>query len=461
MAIHSSLIKLKTKIWQAILKNSSCFCPSRAERPRSAITCLADVLLWVAENVYRWHYWRFEQALRRSPASSSRKPRGILMVTRSLNPCGSIRQAVLLLQQLSQHGDPLIGLLALHLDSDTNRFYLPTLLSQNIPVETLQPTSWGALVNTLRFLPNQLQPVRFLLDSIARHQPHTLHSWQDGTNVKIGIAGLILGIPRIVLSTSNVPPCHFLFYRPYMRAAYRLLCRHPSVVLVNNSEYGARAYEQWLHLPTGTVRVVRNCMDFDESQLQRAVANRLEYRRQIPLPVHCRLIGGVMRLTEEKRPLLWLAIAKALHTQDPQLHFLMIGDGPMRATTREYIEQQGLEGVVHVMPTEKQLIEALAAMDLLLLTSRATGLANAVIEAQAVSIPVALTQAGGALEAIIPNKTGWEIPADDPTAAATRLLNLLNDPNALAQAAQLGPQFVQQQFGVQHLLQQYLAIYQQ
>lgn len=70
-----------------------------------------------------------------------------------------------------------------------------------------------------------------------------------------------------------------------------------------------------------------------------------------------------------------------------------------------------------------------------------------------------MTQAGGALEAIIPNQTGWEIPADDAGEAASLVIQLLHDRAALNNAAALGPDFVQQQFSVQRLYQQYAQLY--
>lgn len=458
------MVKRSRRIWTWILEHSSRYhqpapCPCRW-------CCLwADACVALAESYYRWRFWLFIRALSKEQNkqinNQKNKPNGLVMVTRALNPCGSIHQAVLLLEHIQHDKLPLKTLLCLHLDSDANRFYLARLMSQNIPVETLQVTSCPNPPKAFKKLPNSLKGISQYYDAINRHLPSVIHSWQDNTNIKMGLLGLLLGTPRIVLSTSQLPPCHFQYYRPFMRAAYQLLLKYPHVHMVNNSHYGARAYEAWLGLEKGRIRVIPNAFPFDQETLKKAEHSRSNTREEYGIPINAAVIGAVMRLSEEKQPLLWLQIAYFLHQRAPDLRFLLIGDGPLRSVVEHEIDHMGLSQVFHRINETKDSLAAIAAMDLMLFTPRAEGLANCLIEAQALGVPIVSTAFGGEAEAILIDQTGWIIEANNPKASADRILEILRSEQHLSRAKHLGPQFVKENFGVVHSYQQYAALYSQ
>ena len=54
--------------------------------------------------------------------------------------------------------------------------------------------------------PGMTNKIRNLIHIIRLHRPYALHLWQDTTNVLGAIAGLIAGVPRIVMSARSLPP---------------------------------------------------------------------------------------------------------------------------------------------------------------------------------------------------------------------------------------------------------------
>ena len=454
------MVKFSRRLWTWILKHSSRY---HQPSPCSCRWCClwADACIGLVETYYRWVFWRFKRALMKSSSQDNNQSAyaGLVMVTRALNPCGSIHQAVLCLEQLHQDHLALKALLSLHLDSDTNRFYLARLMSQNIPVETLQVTSCPNPPAAIHKLPKSLRRISQYFDAIHRHQPKTLHSWQDNTNIKIGLLGLLLGTPRIILSTSQLPPCHFQYYRPYMRAAYQLLLNDPRVDLVNNSEYGARAYEKWLGLAKGRIKVIRNAMPLNKDLVKNTKEAKILNRKNLGLSANTTVIGAVMRLSEEKQPLLWLQIAYFLHQRNPELEFLLIGDGPLRAEVEQMIENLGLSQIFHRVNETKDSLAAIASMDLMLFTPRTEGLANCLIEAQALGVPIVSTPFGGEAEAMLINQTGWLIDSKNPKLAAEQILELLASKEHLNRARHLGPPFVEENFDVNNGYRQYKTLY--
>ena len=118
-------------------------------------------------------------------------------------------------------------------------------------------------------------------------------------------------------------------------------------------------------------------------------------------------VGLAMLLkVSENRSLTWVAAGIALISIGlnaravPEAHFLVVGDWPLRNEFEARAVQPDLAGRMHVVGLEKQSLEAMAAMDIFLLSSRLEGLSNVLIEAQALGVPVVTTRAGGTPETL-------------------------------------------------------------
>ncbi|MFD2235137.1 glycosyltransferase [Phaeospirillum tilakii] len=390
-----------------------------------------------------------------------------LLVVGTLGPGGAERQAMLTLIGLHRRRDHPYALLGQYLDAPGNRFFLPQIEQEGIDVYLPMPdpddkeaaSSVTAALAEAERLPLSLKQIGGFLRAFDRLKPELVHLWLDDINVKAGLAAVAAGVPRILLSTRSLPPYRFSFFLPYMRPAYRLLANAPGVVMLNNSEAGARAYERWLGLPPGRITVVRNGFDFAALGEGRRDARRQEYRRTLGLAESVPLLGTVIRLGVEKRPLLWLDIAQAVRRSLPDCHFLIVGDGPLRQTAEEHARRAGLADAVHFVGHQRDTVAAMAAMDLFLLTSATEGLPNVLIEAQAIGTPVVTTPAGGAGETLAHGETGWLLERDDAPHAAEVVLRLLRDPEWRRRAGEQARAFVRQRFGLERMLAETLALY--
>ncbi len=230
--------------------------------------------------------------------------------------------------------------------------------------------------------------------------------------------------------------------------------------MLNNSCAGAIEYERWLGLPSGTIRVVHNGFDSTDDELRRYREGRGGYRAELGIPANAPLLGGVMRFSEEKRPLLWLEVAAAVRRHIADVHFLLLGEGPLRVKVANRAQRDDLVGAIHLPGAEKDALRAMADMDLLLLTSRAEGLPNVLIEAQAVGTPVVTPPVGGAPETVRHGITGWILAQDDPEHIAKEIVELLCDVAWRKKAGQDGPEFVKITFGIDRAIDETVVAYQ-
>ncbi len=399
--------------------------------------------------------------------SSWRRGR-IVMVGGTLGPGGAERQltATLLGLFVCAHRD----LHFLHHSPmhKPNDFFLPSLIEAGIPFSQVIQFSNGSEIKpeVEADLTKNLSPLGDLGGEIAAYarefivrRPEIVHLWLDHMNVVAGLAGLLVGVPRIVLSCRSLSPAHFAFNQPYMRPIYRLLAKHPNVTFLNNSEAGAADYSRWLGLNQLNIQVLRNGFDFASLPPSQELPQlRSEYRRRLGIPAAAPVVGVIMRISEEKRPLLWVEIARLVAQKIPKAHFLMVGNGPMRDQV-ELRARAVLAGRVHFPGHERNATMPLAAMDIFLLTSRVEGLPNVLIEAQAVGVPPVAIDAGGARETLIDDKTGWLIASSKPSVVAQKIIYLLSEPARLADASGHTHEFVRNRFGLERMIDETLAVY--
>ena len=434
--------------------------------PLRLLVCpVLETTVYALESRYRGYFLRFGAAVARLPQTATDYD-GFLLVSGTLGPGGSERQTILTVLELTRRGFQSVRLAVCYLRSEYERFYQHMLETAGMPfTEFNRDTSKDdsedlrELLRAVNLLPTELHDVADYARTLAAQRLQLVHLWLDEVNIKGGLAAVATGVPRIVLSGRNLPPNNFIFYQSYMRAGYRWLLRQPGVTLINNSAAGARAYERWLGLPKGSIRVVHNGFDFDERLLAACRDGRAEYRERHGIPLKAPLVGTVIRLSEEKRPLLWAEIAARIGRVMPEAHFLVVGDGPLRAELEARAARPDLAGRLHVIGLEKQPLAAMAAMDLFLLSSRGEGLPNVLVEAQSLGVPVVTTRAGGASETLEDRRTGWVLRNDKPNAAAAVITRLLADTQWLAQAGLAAKDFVHGRFGLERMLDETLEVY--
>jgi glycosyltransferase involved in cell wall biosynthesis len=299
-------------------------------------------------------------------------------------------------------------------------------------------------------------------EAIRRLRPGVVHCWSDFSNVVGGFVAARLAVPRIILGLRVMPPP---FWYPadqaeLYRTAYQLLAADSAAVFVSNSRVSARAYEDWLPLRRGSVRVVYNGFLASGIRIRGRTA-RAECRMALGLPEHGPVIAAVMRLAEEKDPDLWLDTAAAIAAARPDATFIIAGyghEGAVENLSRRTVEL-GLAGRVLTPGATNDVGEVYGAGDLLLLTSRTENVPNVMIEAQAAGIPVVGPNVGGISEAMLHGVTGLLVRERSAQGLAAAVLQIVNESRWADRVSQLGPKFVSDRFGHERMVRETIAIY--
>jgi len=409
----------------------------------------------------------FDSIVKNSIPDKSSDRRGIQQVTSSLGAGGAERQVAYVMQGMAKvsSGDEICSLVSNSLNPQTKYdFFLPEIEKYGCDVTSLDSLRESSEVrNILAEFPEHADTIRKLaslpLDAsrvalpffahLIRTRPRVVHLWQDYINVIGGITAIAAGVPEIVLCTRSTHPVEISRVRRYLYDGYHALFRYKGkVTIVNNSSNGARDYEDWLGLETGSIHVFYNGYDFAELRSKTKKGDRERIRKPFSIPNSAKVIGGVMRFSSEKRPDLWVKTLCAAVRKTPDIHGLIVGDGPMRNFLMEKVKAEGLADRIHFAGRRSPVEPWMSAMDILFLSSATEGLPNVLIEAQALGVPVATMNVGGAPEALDVGKSGFTLEEASAEELANRIIQRLDHKKTMSSMSKSAVKFVNAQFSL-------------
>lgn len=408
-----------------------------------------------------------ESARAAIPAAPSPVPRRVCLLIDHLYTGGAERQICNLAVGLKALGwDPVLLSMtpqpaqAAHYRALLDRHGIPCRVA-GTPVPPSSPDFVAALVGAL---PAEALAVLWLLppEAVAKtaavllhlqsEPPELLVGYLDWANMAGGLAAVLAGTPRVLLSGRNLAPPHFPhFFAPWaaaMREVYRLVLGFPGVTLSNNSAAGAASYAAWLGVDPAGVAVVPNGLTEEFASLPPPRASRNPARdRETPGP----LVLGVFRLAPEKRPFLFLDILDRLRRERPDLRAVVCGGGPLEGAVRAAIRERGLDGHVMLMGAVTDVAAMMRKATILLHVAEHEGMPNVLLEAQAAGLPMVCTDAGGAAEVVSDPQRPFLHAVDDVEGIASSCRRLLDDPALRLEIGRAARRAVRRSFSIRRL----------
>jgi glycosyltransferase involved in cell wall biosynthesis len=163
------------------------------------------------------------------------------------------------------------------------------------------------------------------------------------------------------------------------------------------------------------IAVVHNAIAPDWGARSREPSAAAALRAQLGIASTAKVILLVGRLSREKDHATLLAAVAKLRQSGaiPQVHLLLVGDGPERSRIEQAIGALGLAGAVTLTGQAPSSEPYYGIADAAVLSSLSEGSPNALLEAMAVGIPVVATRVGGIPEIVSDGESALLIPPRD------------------------------------------------
>ncbi len=200
-----------------------------------------------------------------------------------------------------------------------------------------------------------------------------------------------------------------------------------------------------LGVPNERIAVIPNGIDLERF---RATPERATVRHELGLPGGSFVVGMVSRLSPEKDPVGFVRVAARVAPALPQVHFVLIGDGPLRGAVEAEVAASNLQASFHCLGARSDVPHILPAFDLAMLTSRREGLSNTLLEYMAASLPIVATNVGGNPEVLREGETGMLYAGDDVAAGAAVVLQLARDDDRRKKMGSAARRAVEERFSM-------------
>ncbi len=152
-------------------------------------------------------------------------------------------------------------------------------------------------------------------------------------------------------------------------------------------------------------------------------------RAQLGIPEKVPVIGMVGRLSGQKAPDVFLKMAKRVHEQRPDAHFILVGGGEMISELQGWIAKNRMQACVHITEWTTEPLRYADLFDVAVLLSRWEGFGLVLPEYMLLQKPVVATKVDAIPTIIRDGHNGLLVPPDNPEAAAKAVLRLLGDSN--------------------------------
>jgi polysaccharide deacetylase family protein (PEP-CTERM system associated) len=173
-------------------------------------------------------------------------------------------------------------------------------------------------------------------------------------------------------------------------------------------------------------RIIRSGVEFENFKKARGTMSSA--RKMLGIPQSSSVVGAVMRFCEEKAPDIFVKVAGMVLARRPDTLFVLVGDGPLKERTENWIDAQGLRENFILLGSRKDISAILPAFNVFLITSRTEGLPRALLESLAAGIPSVSTDVGGIHELVDGKRNGLLYEEGDVESLAGGVLELLGSP---------------------------------
>jgi N-acetyl-alpha-D-glucosaminyl L-malate synthase BshA len=171
-----------------------------------------------------------------------------------------------------------------------------------------------------------------------------------------------------------------------------------------------------------------------------------------------RIVIHVSNFRPVKRVEVVVDIFDRIRAQVPA-RLLLVGDGPDLPIAQRRARKLGIDGLVHAIGAQEEVVPLLSIADLFLLPSAQESFGLAALEAMACEVPVIASDVGGLPEVIENGVSGFLHPLDGEDEMAASAVALLKDPAQHQRVAQAACRRVREHFSVDRVVPMYEACY--
>jgi glycosyltransferase involved in cell wall biosynthesis len=278
-----------------------------------------------------------------------------------------------------------------------------------------------------------------------------IHAHLPWAGILARIVGMRSGVPIIYTEHNKLERYHFITRWMNLATANKA---NEIIAVSDDVSRSIYKFKPQIRIP---VRKIVNGVNTD--YFRRETFNGMTVRREFGIPSKALVVGTIAVFRFQKRLDVWMDVAKEILQRFPEVHFIIIGDGPLRDELLKRRSILKMENRIHMPGLKTEVRPYLAAFDVYMMTSIFEGLPIALLEAMSMECSVAATDAGGIKEVIRHEQDGLLCPSKEPFKLVDLVLHLLNQSAVRSALASSARKRVTEAFSMKKMVDELEALY--
>ncbi len=293
-----------------------------------------------------------------------------------------------------------------------------------------------------------------------RHKPDIVHLHFTGFLGIYPWLARLLSAKKVFFTDHGSRPAGYVPQSaPFWKRVLVRMINWPLTKVICVSQYGYRCFTALKLLPQERFEVVYNAVDLSRvSHDDRGT----RFRQRYSIPQDRTVVVQVSWIIPEKGIPLLLEAAQLVVAQNPNVQFVLVGEGAYREQYMKASEEMGLqENVTWTGLIEDPFGEGVyQAADIICQVSQWEEVFGWMIaEGMAHGKPIIATRVGGIPELVIPNQTGFLVDRHDAAGAAEMVSKLAQDSELRKNLGQSGRERVLEMFDLKKNVKMLVDLY--
>ena len=364
----------------------------------------------------------------------------VLQLIDSFNQGGSERQALQLTRLLAQ--------------SDRFKVHLACLSPEGFLRDSIDDLNLGEIpsfpLNSF-YDRNTVRQLRRFVRWVKSSRIDILHTHDFYTNIFGMAGGALARLPVRIASMRETAGMRNAWQKQAQRVAYSLAHQ----VVANSNAVRDKLIGDGV--APEKVSVIFNGLDVRRLA---TTLSRVQSLSLLGMPAERRFITIVANMRHEVKDYpMFLRSARQVKEAVPDVAFLLAGEGELSESLRVLARDLGIDNSTFFLGRCENVAELLAISEICVLSSKAEGFSNSILEYMAAARPVVVTSVGGAREVVSEGETGHLVPSGDDAMMAERLIALLQDPERARAMGARGQRVVKEKFSCEAQLARTESLY--
>jgi glycosyltransferase involved in cell wall biosynthesis len=285
-------------------------------------------------------------------------------------------------------------------------------------------------------------------------RPMIVHTHSSKAGILGRLAAYVAGVPVIIHSIHGFgfTPTQKAWVRRLYVAIEKWCARLSTHLIFVSQDNRAEALKLGILPRESDGSLIRSGIDLTP-------AAAVDIRTELSLARDTWLVTSIGNFKPQKNPLDLVRTAALVIAEEPTVHFILTGDGPLRREAQALAESSGIADHVHFVGWRLDARGILAASDAFILTSLWEGLPRALAEAGAQGLPSVAYAVNGINDILKEGENGFPVAPGNYTMAAEKLIGLKRNPGEARRMGEAAHAAVMREFSIDDMVRQQEKLY--